>query len=68
VHELNLLKFVDLISSLEDQEDYSGLLDRFAVRRSNKDFWQHSDSLHTWFNENQPLQSGLLDYNRLENH
>lgn len=68
VNEIDLMKFINQISSLEDEDHYSALLDRFAIRRTNKDFWQHSDELHTWYNKNQPLEYGLLDYNRLENN
>lgn len=68
IHELRLQHFIEQVGSLEDEDDYSDLLDRFAIRRSDKNFWKNSDDLHTWFDENQPLQSGLLDYNRLENN
>lgn len=67
VHELRLQQFVEQMSNLEDEDDYTALLDQFSIRRSDKIFWKNSDELHTWFDENQPLQSGLLDYNRLEN-
>lgn len=67
VNEFRLQQFVEKITTLEDEDDYSELLDQFAIRRSDKNFWRSSDELHTWFDKNQPLQSGLLDYNRLEN-
>lgn len=67
VNEFRLQQFVDQISELEDEEDYAKLLNKFGIRRSDKNFWQHSDELHSWFEKQQPLQSGLLDYNRLEN-
>lgn len=68
VNEIDLMKFINQISSLEDEDDYSDLMGRFGIRRSNRNFWQHSDNLHTWYSDNQPLESGLLDYNRLENY
>ncbi|CCK75465.1 MAG: fatty acid cis/trans isomerase [Oleispira antarctica] len=67
VHEFRLQQFVEQISTLENEDDYANLLDQFGIRRNNKNFWKHSDELHTWFNNKEPLQSGLLDYNRLEN-
>lgn len=67
VNEFRLQEFVDHMSNLEDEDDYAKLLDKYGIRRSDNNFWKHSDELHDWFNKNQPLQSGLLDYNRLEN-
>ncbi len=67
VNEFRLQQFVEQISRLENEKDYAKLLDNFGIRRSDKKFWQNSDELHTWFYNHQPLQSGLLDYNRLEN-
>jgi hypothetical protein len=67
IDEFRLHEFVEQITSIKDEDDYGKLLDRFAIRRSDNNFWKNSDELHSWFQENQPLQSGLLDYNRLEN-
>ncbi|MEH6454332.1 MAG: fatty acid cis/trans isomerase [Psychromonas sp.] len=39
----------------------------FAVRRTNPDFWQVSDLLHETQQQQQPINYGLLDYNRLDN-
>lgn len=67
VNEFRLQQFVDQLSSLKDDDDYEKLLDQFGIRRSDRNFWQHSDELHAWYKKHQPLQYGLLDYNRLEN-
>ena len=67
VNEFRLHQFVEQLSTLENENDYANLLDQFGIRRNDKSFWKHSDELHTWFNNKQPLESGLLDYNRLEN-
>lgn len=67
VNEFRLEQFVHQMSMLEDEGDYEQLLDQFGIRRTDQNFWQHSDELHNWFEINQPLQAGLLDYNRLEN-
>jgi hypothetical protein len=37
------------------------------VRRTNKDFWKFSDKLHQQLKNEQGIEFGLLDYNRLEN-
>ncbi|MDN3678738.1 fatty acid cis/trans isomerase [Vibrio tapetis subsp. quintayensis] len=43
------------------------LLDQFAIRRSNQAFWAFSDHVHQWYKQDQPIEFGLLDYNRFEN-
>jgi hypothetical protein len=67
VNEFRLQQFVEQLTTMEDEEDYEKLADSFAIRRTDDSFWRHSDELHHWFNNHQPLQAGLLDYNRLEN-
>ena len=59
--------FVDRIANLENESDYASLIDAYAVRRTNPDFWRHRDTLHNAFAQQYPLISGLLDYSRLEN-
>lgn len=53
--------------SMQSEEDYVHLLDRFAVRRSSDQFWTFSDELHAWYKADQVIEFGLLDYNRFEN-
>ena len=60
-------RFVESVASLESKDDYKALADRFAVRRTDPLFWQHSDQVHAWFRKHDPMYAGLLDYNRLEN-
>ncbi|WP_338353005.1 fatty acid cis/trans isomerase [Thalassolituus oleivorans] len=59
--------FVDAISKLDDESDYYRFATRFAVRRTDSAFWTHSDQMLAWYKKNDPLNAGLLDYNRLEN-
>jgi hypothetical protein len=56
-----------MIRSINAEEDYIALLDRFAIRRSSDEFWPLSDKLHEWYKNDQPIEFGLLDYNRFEN-
>ena len=67
VRDEQLNDFVAGISSLSNEDDYEALMDQFGVRRTNPDFWQYSDALHRAFEQQEPLDYGLLDYNRLEN-
>ncbi len=63
----NASDFVQSISLLKSEKDYERLLDEFGVRRTDKHFWLFSDDMHNWFKMDDPLNAGLLDYNRLEN-
>ena len=67
VNEVDLDHFANMISSMRTEGDYAHLLDTFGVRRTNPSFWQHSDAFHAAFEQNAPVDYGLLDYGRLEN-
>lgn len=58
---------VKMLQSLNTEENYVALLDKFAVRRSSPEFWPFSDRVHRWYQQDQPIEFGLLDYNRFEN-
>ncbi|EOW9195640.1 TPA: fatty acid cis/trans isomerase [Vibrio cholerae] len=55
------------LAEMTSEQDYVALLDRFAVRRSSPEFWAFSDLVHQWYRQDQPIEFGLLDYNRFEN-
>jgi len=67
VEKSRLTQFVDQMVALESQEDYQMLLNNFGVRRTNTQFWDHSDHLHQSMRAILGADFGLLDYNRLEN-
>ncbi len=67
VEEEQLPELVKQIANMQTSADYSALLDRFGVRRSSKDFWQVSDAIGQLYQQQWPLRSGILDYNRLQN-
>ena len=62
-----LYAFVGMVANLHSETDYSELMNRFGVRRTNPRFWAFSDELHDAYARMDPLYSGLLDYSRLEN-
>jgi hypothetical protein len=66
VHERELPAFVGALERLNGESAYAALRDRFSVRRTSPDFWSHSDRLHDDLRSLEPLASGLLDYNRLD--
>jgi len=55
------------IAGLASEGDYRKLADRFALRRTNPQFWAASDALHDAYGTWTPLEAGLFDYNRFEN-
>ncbi len=67
VSENQISDFVDAIDAMRTSLDYKRLMDRFGIRRTHKDFWEHSDHLHEVFKKDNPTEFGWLDYNRLEN-
>jgi len=60
-------EFVEQLSKVHDALSYEQLLDKFAVRRSNPDFWTVSDKIHQLHKQDNPISYGLFDYNRLDN-
>lgn len=67
VAERDKLHFVNAFSAATDTEKFTEVIARYGVRRSNPDFWQVSDKIHQLNEQENPIDSGLLDYNRLEN-
>ncbi len=67
VSAFRLPQLASTIASLNNEEDYQQFVDQFGVRRTNPRFWQHSDQLHRVFFQQEPLNAGMLDFNRLEN-
>jgi hypothetical protein len=59
--------FVDMIEELEGERDYQELALRYGVTRDDPGFWAFADILQSEFRRIAgPLNSGLLDFNRLE--
>ncbi|MCG7496504.1 fatty acid cis/trans isomerase [Vibrio sp. Of7-15] len=67
LNETEIPELLTHLRSLRTEEDYVKLLDRFAVRRSSDKFWPLSDKVHQWYQQDQPIEAGLLDYNRFQN-
>ena len=59
--------FVQRLMRINSEQDFSALMDLYGVRRTHPDFWQISDQLHTFFQQQDPIEYGALDYMRLEN-
>jgi hypothetical protein len=67
VDESDLERLVDTASSMDSPAAYSAFLNTYGIRRSHQDFWNHADRVHDYHAAAQPIDGGLLDFNRLEN-
>ncbi|OAN11621.1 9-hexadecenoic acid cis-trans isomerase [Photobacterium jeanii] len=67
VKEADLPKLLEKVQQVKSEQTYAELLDAFGVRRTSAEFWSFSDKLNQINQENFPIESGLLDYNRIEN-
>jgi len=63
----DLPQFLASVRALKSEADYSKLLDRYGIRRTDGRFWAHSDRLLAAYRAWAPVDAGLFDYNRFEN-
>ncbi len=64
VHEKEMPAFAREVAGLKSAQDYQALVARWGVNRTDPWFWRVSDKFHRLIAEQQPLEGGLLDYNR----
>jgi len=67
VDQADLGDFVERVTDLSTEADYTELLNIYGVRRTNAGFWAQSERFHSAFREDEPVEHGLFDFNRLEN-
>lgn len=67
VSESQLPDYVSLVLALNTESDYQKLMASYAIRRTDVNFWQHSDNVHSAHKKRHPYKAGLFDYNRLQN-
>ena len=58
---------MEKIAGLRSEADYSALLDRFGIRRTDERFWDVSDRVLADYENSEPVTHGVLDYSRYEN-
>jgi hypothetical protein len=64
VHQDDLPGFLDLLATFDGGEESRRRLARFAINRGDDRFWDTYDWFQRRFDEDQPIQGGLLDLNR----
>jgi len=67
VAERDKQSFVNTFLDANSSNKFDALIARYGVRRTNPNFWLVSDKIHQLFYQENPIDYGLLDYNRLEN-
>ncbi|WP_243730214.1 fatty acid cis/trans isomerase [Marinomonas balearica] len=67
VSQNDIVKWSEKITTMEAKRDYVELLNQYGVRRTSSEFWQVSDTIAELNEQARPIESGILDYNRLEN-
>jgi hypothetical protein len=67
VSETEIPELVAQIEGLRSEADYSKLLDRFGVRRTDPRFWSVSDQVLADYQNAEAISHGVLDYSRYEN-
>ncbi|HSG90091.1 MAG TPA: fatty acid cis/trans isomerase [Pseudomonadales bacterium] len=60
-------EFTAAILALDDDADYTRLVQRYGVRRTAPWFWRVSDRFVARYRELRPIEAGLFDLNRYEN-
>ena len=61
-------EFVAAVRGLKEEADYTRLTNRYSIRRTDPRFWPTSDEIHRLWKQAAPVESGVLDYSRLENN
>jgi fatty acid cis/trans isomerase CTI len=64
VKEEELPDFFDMLKNFKEEDVYVYKLKKYAISRSDKDFWSYFDWFQDKFYENDPLNAGLYDLNR----
>ena len=59
--------FTDAMQAAKTQKDFTGIVERWGVRRSNPAFWSVFHDFTTWIQEHEPVEASILDMNRYEN-
>jgi hypothetical protein len=67
VSEAEIPELVAKIEGLRSEVDYSALLDRFGIRRTDERFWAVSDRVLADYADSEVISHGVLDYSRYEN-
>ena len=63
----DLSAFAGAMQAVESEKDFTALVERFGVRRTQTDFWTHFHAPLRYMEAHEPTQAGILDLNRYLN-
>ncbi len=64
VHTQDLADFFDILQNFNGDAYYKKRLQKYWIGRENKKFWTTYDWFQNYFNQTEPIKSGLYDLNR----
>ena len=67
VSAADLPAFATAMKNTTSQADFTALVERFGVRRTETDFWQRFHTPQHYMERHEPIQAGILDLNRYGN-
>ena len=56
--------FVQELGAVDNRAEAQAFIKKWAILKTNPNFWTVSDQLHAWLSQTDPLNSGVLDYTR----
>ncbi len=59
--------FVARMNAVEDEEDFTQVVDDYGIRRTHPHFWDYFHALTLYMEQHEPTQAGVLDMNRYKN-
>ncbi len=62
----NLDAFVEAVRDIRGQRDYLNVIERFGIRRTDRDFWSLFDRIQAALDGQDAVQAGLLDLHRYD--
>ncbi len=68
VAESQVELFARDVAAMSNKSDYEALLNHYGVRRNSPWFWDVSDKFHQMQKVQDPINAGLMDYNRYHGH
>ena len=68
VNESEIASFVNQIENMTTAKDYKSLKENYGVHRNAPWFWSVSDKFHGMQKAIDPVNAGLLDFNRYQSH
>jgi hypothetical protein len=57
-------EFIEDSMASKDMDEYQQYIAKYAIRRTNESFWEHSDWFQQKYAKSEPIEAGVLDLSR----